>query len=90
MYREELWHTKLPLKLMNFIWLVLRNIIQTADNLSRKNCRATIFVSYVIVRRVWITCFFSVPLRCSCGQLLEMLWIGAPALDRSRVSRKDF
>jgi hypothetical protein len=33
---EELWHSMLPLKVKNFVWLVLRNRVQTTDNLGRK------------------------------------------------------
>jgi hypothetical protein len=33
---EELWKSKLPLKIKNFLWLVYRGRIQTVDNLKRK------------------------------------------------------
>jgi hypothetical protein len=34
---EEMWHSKLPLKVKNFVWLVTRNRIQTMDNLGKKS-----------------------------------------------------
>jgi hypothetical protein len=43
MNRKELWHSKLPLIVRNFIWLVLRNIIHSVDNLSRKNWKGSKF-----------------------------------------------
>jgi hypothetical protein len=33
---EELWSSKLPLKIKNFLWLVFRERIQTVDNLKKK------------------------------------------------------
>jgi hypothetical protein len=33
---EEMWQSKLPMKVKNFVWLVIRNRIQTVDNLSKK------------------------------------------------------
>jgi hypothetical protein len=33
---EELWKSKLPLKIINFLWLVYRERIQTVDNLKKK------------------------------------------------------
>jgi hypothetical protein len=36
---EELWQSKLPLKLKIFIWLVHRNSLQTADNLGEKTMK---------------------------------------------------
>jgi hypothetical protein len=33
---EELWKSKLPLKIRNFLWLVYRERIQTVDNLKKK------------------------------------------------------
>jgi hypothetical protein len=33
---EDLWQSKLPLKIRNFVWLVYRDRIQMADNLRRK------------------------------------------------------
>jgi S-adenosylmethionine:diacylglycerol 3-amino-3-carboxypropyl transferase len=33
---EDLWHSKLPLKIKNFVWLVFRNRLQTADNLRKE------------------------------------------------------
>jgi hypothetical protein len=38
---EELWHSKLPLKIKNFMWLVHRNRIQIADNLGRKKWKGS-------------------------------------------------
>jgi hypothetical protein len=40
---EEPWHSKLLLKVKNFMWLAIRNIIQTADNLGRKNWKGSKF-----------------------------------------------
>jgi hypothetical protein len=34
---EELWNSKIPLKMKKFVWLVYQNRIQTAGNLIRKN-----------------------------------------------------
>jgi hypothetical protein len=36
---EELWHSKMPLKINNFVWLVLRNRVHTTDNLGKKKWR---------------------------------------------------
>jgi hypothetical protein len=36
---EELWHSKMSLKIKNFVWLVLWNRVQTTDNLGRKKWR---------------------------------------------------
>jgi hypothetical protein len=33
---DDLWQSKLPLKIKKFVWLVFRNIVQTVDNLRRK------------------------------------------------------
>jgi hypothetical protein len=33
---EEMWQTKLPLKVENFLWLIYQNKIQIADNLLKK------------------------------------------------------
>jgi hypothetical protein len=33
---EEMWRSKLPLMVKNFVWLVMRNRIQTVDNLGKK------------------------------------------------------
>jgi S-adenosylmethionine:diacylglycerol 3-amino-3-carboxypropyl transferase len=33
---EELWHSKIPLKVNFFVWLVYQNRVQTANNLIRK------------------------------------------------------
>jgi hypothetical protein len=33
---EELWRSKLPLKIKNFLWLVFSGRIQTMDNLKKK------------------------------------------------------
>jgi hypothetical protein len=38
---EELWHSKLPLKIKNFVWLVLQNRVQTANNMGRKNWKGS-------------------------------------------------
>jgi hypothetical protein len=38
---EELWHSKLPLKIKNFMWLVHQNRVQTADNLGRKQWKGS-------------------------------------------------
>jgi hypothetical protein len=34
--RIELWKSKLPLKVRNFLWLVYRGRVQTVDNLKKK------------------------------------------------------
>jgi hypothetical protein len=44
---EELWHSKLPLKTKNFLWLVLRNRVHIADNLGRKNGKVAKYASFV-------------------------------------------
>jgi hypothetical protein len=33
---EEMWQSKLPLKVLKNIWLIYQNRIQTSDNLRRK------------------------------------------------------
>jgi hypothetical protein len=33
---EELWSSKLPLKIRNYLWLVFRERIQAVDNLKKK------------------------------------------------------
>jgi hypothetical protein len=38
---EEMWRSKLHLKVKNFIWLVIRNRIQTVDNLGRKKWKGS-------------------------------------------------
>jgi hypothetical protein len=35
MRMEELWHSKIPLRVTNFVWLVYQNRVQTVDNLIR-------------------------------------------------------
>jgi hypothetical protein len=56
---EELWHSKLPLKIKIFVWLVHRNRVQTSDNLGRKQwkeskihqfCQAEESVEHLIFR----------------------------------------
>jgi hypothetical protein len=34
---EEMWHSKLHLKVKNFVWMVDTNRIQIVDNLGKKN-----------------------------------------------------
>jgi hypothetical protein len=53
---EELWQSKLPLKLKIFMWLVHRNRLQTADNLGGENNENTTnSVSFADLKRVLIT-----------------------------------
>jgi hypothetical protein len=33
---EEMWKTKIPLKVRNFIWLIYHNRVQIVDNLIKK------------------------------------------------------
>jgi hypothetical protein len=40
---EETWHSRLPLKVKNFVWMIDRNRIQTMDNLGRKNWKGSKF-----------------------------------------------
>jgi hypothetical protein len=43
MNMEEMWHSRLPLKVRNFIWLVIRNRVQTTYNLDRKKWKGSKF-----------------------------------------------
>jgi hypothetical protein len=36
MRMDELWHSKIPLKVNFFVWLVYQNRVQTTQNLIRK------------------------------------------------------
>jgi hypothetical protein len=49
---EEMWHSNLPLKVKNFIWMVDRNRIQTMDNLGRKTGKGASFANFVILKKV--------------------------------------
>jgi hypothetical protein len=77
---EELWHSKLPLKIKIFVWLVHRNRVQTSDNLGRKQwkgskihqfCQAEESVEHLIFRCL-IAVFVWVVLRDG------MKWRGIP------------
>jgi hypothetical protein len=64
---EELWHSKLPLKNKNFVWLVHKNRVKITDSLGRKQwkdsklcqlCQAEesvdhLFFKYPIAVFVW-------------------------------------
>jgi hypothetical protein len=43
---EELWKSKLHLKIKNFIWLVCRGKIQTTDNMKRKRWKGVSYVNF--------------------------------------------
>jgi hypothetical protein len=43
---EELWQSKLPLKIKNFMWLVHRNRLQTTNNLGRKQWKGNKFYQF--------------------------------------------
>jgi hypothetical protein len=43
MILEEMWRSKLPLKVKNFMWLVQRGRLQTIDNLGRKQWKGSKF-----------------------------------------------
>jgi hypothetical protein len=43
---EVLCHSKLPLKIKNFVWLVHKDRVQTADNLGRKQWRGSKFCQF--------------------------------------------
>jgi hypothetical protein len=40
---EEMWHSKLHLKVKNFVWMVDRNTIRMVDNLGKKNRKGSMF-----------------------------------------------
>jgi hypothetical protein len=44
---EELWNSKLPLKVRNFLWLVFRERIQTFDYLGKKKWKGDENASFV-------------------------------------------
>jgi hypothetical protein len=46
MVMEELWNSKLPLNIKNFMWLVHRNRVQTANNLGRKQWKGSKFCQF--------------------------------------------
>jgi hypothetical protein len=52
-----------------FVWLALRNRVQTADNLEEKSGREVSFVNYVRQKKLKITYSFSVLVQFLCGQL---------------------
>jgi hypothetical protein len=43
---EELWKSKLPLKIKNFIWLVCRGKIQMTNNMKRKRWKGVSYVNF--------------------------------------------
>jgi hypothetical protein len=43
---EEMWRSKLPLKVKNFMWLVQRGRLQTANNLGRKQWKGSKFCQF--------------------------------------------
>jgi hypothetical protein len=46
MVMEELWQSKLQLKVKNFMWVVHMNRLQTADNLGRKQGKGSKFYQF--------------------------------------------
>jgi hypothetical protein len=66
---EELWHSKLPLKIENFVWLALRNKVQAVDNLGRKKWKGGKLCQLCQVEETKDHLFFQCPSAVLCGQL---------------------
>jgi hypothetical protein len=58
---DELCHSKLPLKIKNFMWLMHRNRMQTADNVERKQWKVSKLCHFCQVKENADHLFF----RCS-------------------------
>jgi hypothetical protein len=58
---EELWHSKMPLKIKNFVWLVLRNRVQTTYNVGRKQWRGNKLCQFCQIEESADHLFFKCP-----------------------------
>jgi hypothetical protein len=47
-----MWQSKLPLKVKNFVWLVIKNRIEIVDNLGKKNGRGVVYANYVRKKKI--------------------------------------
>jgi hypothetical protein len=59
---EEIWNSKLLLKIKNFLWLVFRGRIQTVDNLKRKKWKGEEKYQFCLERESGDYLLFSCPL----------------------------
>jgi hypothetical protein len=63
-----LWKIRIPLKIKVFIWLLYREAILTKDNLVKKIDMGMLCVAFVIVLRLYNTCFLIVHLLSLFGE----------------------
>lgn len=69
-----IWDLKIPLKIKIFIWLVLRNIILTKDNLLSRDGLEMPSATSVLVLRPLITLCLHVLLPDLFGKSWDVLW----------------
>jgi hypothetical protein len=73
---EEMWKSKIPLKVRNFLWLVYQGRVQTANNLIRKQWKGDKKCKFCEEEETVNHLLFLYLLPHMCGALLEIVCSG--------------